>query len=123
MTGYPLQFEPFARLMKAEGLPDIFIRNFAYYYDRLLAGEDGMIAENEIQPVRALDNSDCLPDHLVRLGLDTAGRTVIIKLNGGLGTSMGLTAAKSLLMVKDGLNVPGHYCPSGDSGRLTACSE
>jgi UTP--glucose-1-phosphate uridylyltransferase len=104
MTGYPLQFEPFARLMKAEGLPDIFIRNFAYYYDRLLAGEDGMIAENEIQPVRALDNSDCLPDHLVRLGLDTAGRTVIIKLNGGLGTSMGLTAAKSLLMVKDGLN-------------------
>jgi hypothetical protein len=29
-------------------------------------------------------------------------RTVMLKLNGGLGTSMGLEKAKSLLVVKDG---------------------
>jgi UTP--glucose-1-phosphate uridylyltransferase len=104
MTGYPLHFEPFAKRMEAEGLPDIFIRNFAYYFDRLLAGEDGMIPESNIQPVRSLDDSEALPERLVQLGVQAAQRTVIIKLNGGLGTSMGLTAAKSLLIVKDGLN-------------------
>jgi len=36
-------------------------------------------------------------------GKEALGRTVMIKLNGGLGTSMGMTRAKSLLEVKDGL--------------------
>src|SRR5205085_6939110 len=31
-------------------------------------------------------------------------RAVVVKLNGGLGTSMGMTAAKALLEVKDGLS-------------------
>ena len=31
---------------------------------------------------------------------------VVLKLNGGLGTSMGMTRAKSLLEVKDGLTLP-----------------
>ncbi len=30
-------------------------------------------------------------------------KTAVLKLNGGLGTSMGLEKAKSLLVVKDGL--------------------
>jgi len=34
---------------------------------------------------------------------DALGRAVVIKLNGGLGTSMGLDAPKSLLEVKEGL--------------------
>jgi UTP--glucose-1-phosphate uridylyltransferase len=34
---------------------------------------------------------------------DAVDRTVVIKLNGGLGTSMGMTAPKSLVTVKDGL--------------------
>ena len=48
--------------------------------------------------------------------------TVIIKLNGGLGTSMGMDKAKSLLQVRDGQDVPGHHrragapC-AGDDGR------
>src|SRR3982750_137164 len=36
-------------------------------------------------------------------GPQALDRTVTIKLNGGLGTSMGMTKAKSLLEVKDGL--------------------
>ena len=35
---------------------------------------------------------------------DALERAVVIKLNGGLGTSMGMTGPKSLLAVKDGLS-------------------
>ena len=35
---------------------------------------------------------------------DLLGATAVLKLNGGLGTSMGLEKAKSLLTVKDGKN-------------------
>ena len=34
---------------------------------------------------------------------DGVARTVVVKLNGGLGTSMGMTGPKSLVEVKDGL--------------------
>ena len=36
----------------------------------------------------------------------TSSRVVVLKLNGGLGTSMGMTRAKSLLEVKDGHTLP-----------------
>ena len=43
-----------------------------------------------------------LPDRLIDVGEDVSRQTVLVKLNGGLGTSMGLQKAKSLLVVKDG---------------------
>ena len=39
--------------------------------------------------------------------------TVVIKLNGGLGTGMGMDRAKSLLPVRDDLDLPGHHRPPG----------
>jgi len=104
MTQYSDRFAPFAELMTAENLPESFIDNFAYYYDKLLAGDDGMIAENSIQPVLLLADSDALPEHLMTIGRSVIPETVIIKLNGGLGTGMGLTGPKSLLVVKEGLS-------------------
>lgn len=103
MKSYPAQFVPFLERMKAENLPDIFIDNFAYYYQKLVEGDDGMIPDSSIQPVDTLADSDLLPEALTRVGLSALNRTVIIKLNGGLGTGMGLTGPKSLLVVKDGL--------------------
>ena len=103
MTQDAAQFAPFARRMTDEGLPDIFIDHFAHYYDKLQRGDDGLIAERDIRPVRSLDNAERLSPRLTTLGRAAIGRTVIIKLNGGLGTSMGLTGPKSLLVVKDGL--------------------
>ena len=44
---------------------------------------------------------------------DAIGRTVVIKLNGGLGTSMGMDRAKSLLEVRDGLTLPRRHRPAG----------
>jgi UTP--glucose-1-phosphate uridylyltransferase len=84
--------------MRAEGLPEIAIETFARYEERLRAGEQGLIPESEIEPL------DDVPP-LSELGEGDPSaieRVVVLKLNGGLGTSMGMTKAKSLLDVKDG---------------------
>jgi len=96
-------FTPFAERMQAENLPDVFIRTFRYYYEQLVEGRTGLIPESEIDPIAGLPDVETFPASLVEIGNAVLGQTVIIKLNGGLGTSMGLTKAKSLLSVKDGL--------------------
>ncbi|HQF70708.1 MAG TPA: UTP--glucose-1-phosphate uridylyltransferase, partial [Promineifilum sp.] len=103
MRQQPAQFAPFGQRMADQGLPDLFIAHFAHYYHKLRGGDDGLIAESDIRPVESLDNAERLSPHLARIGREAVGRTVIIKLNGGLGTSMGLTGPKSLLAVKEGL--------------------
>jgi UTP--glucose-1-phosphate uridylyltransferase len=88
--------------MRAEGVDDLAIRNFEHYYRLLAEGELGMLPESDIEPVEDVPDAEELPD-----GGDGAAsaldRTVVVKLNGGLGTSMGMTRAKSLLEAKDGL--------------------
>src|SRR3954447_17630922 len=84
--------------MRAEGLADAAVDTFAHYYARLEAGESGALPESEIEPAESLPDADELPE--AEAPLDQA---VVIKLNGGLGTSMGMTRAKSLVEVKDGL--------------------
>ncbi|MGH2946861.1 MAG: UTP--glucose-1-phosphate uridylyltransferase [Solirubrobacteraceae bacterium] len=85
--------------MRSEGLPEPAIDTFRHYYEQLASGETGMLPESSIQPVEELDDLDSLPS--VEGPLDAA---VVIKLNGGLGTSMGMTRAKSLIEAKDGLS-------------------
>jgi UTP--glucose-1-phosphate uridylyltransferase len=84
--------------MRREGLPDAAIDTFRHYYQQLAEGETGMLPESEIEPVRDIQELDGLPDADAPLG-----EAVVIKLNGGLGTSMGMTHAKSLIEAKDGL--------------------
>ncbi len=103
MPTFSARFAPFAERMTAEGLPSIFINKFAYFYEKLLAGDDGLIAEADILAVESLPDAERLPATLEDAGREAISRTVIIKLNGGLGTSMGLTGPKSLLVVKEGL--------------------
>jgi UTP--glucose-1-phosphate uridylyltransferase len=85
--------------MRAEGVGEAAIDTFAHYYEQLRAGASGMLPESEIEPVTELPALDDLPDADAGI-LDAA---VVIKLNGGLGTSMGMTQAKSLIEAKDGL--------------------
>jgi UTP--glucose-1-phosphate uridylyltransferase len=86
--------------MRAEGLPEIAIETFAYYERLLREGEQGVISESEIEPLTDLPNADELPV-TDDVPLD---EVVVLKLNGGLGTSMGMTKAKSLLEVKEGVS-------------------
>jgi UTP--glucose-1-phosphate uridylyltransferase len=88
--------------MRAEGVADVAVRTFAQYYERLRAGEGGLLAECEIEPIAQLPHADELPEDEAG-AREALGQTVVIKLNGGLGTSMGMTGPKSLLEVKDGL--------------------
>ncbi|WP_420631203.1 UTP--glucose-1-phosphate uridylyltransferase [Candidatus Leptofilum sp.] len=89
--------------MKAEALPSIFIDTFAYYYEQLVTGQTGFISESEIEPVAELPDAESFPVRLREIGDVALQKTAVIKLNGGLGTSMGLKKAKSLLPVKDDL--------------------
>ncbi len=96
-------FAPFAERMRAEKLPEIVIRTFQYYYKQLVEGHTGLISEAEVRPVESLPDLEALPARLAEVGRAALPRALLLKLNGGLGTGMGLEKAKSLLTVKDGL--------------------
>ena len=81
--------------MRAEGVHDAAVATFAHYYEMLARGERGVLPEAEIEPVDELPDAAGLPD--AEAPLDEC---VVIKLNGGLGTSMGMQGPKSLLEVK-----------------------
>lgn len=95
-------FEPFAAKMRAEGLPEIAIAAFERAYELLGAGDQGKVSRDDIAPVEDLPDAADF-GRFREAGRAALGRTVVVKLNGGLGTSMGMTRAKSLLPVKQGL--------------------
>ena len=103
MTVQPTGLQASIEKMRRDGVAELAIRTFADFYERLVAGEQGMLPEDEIEPVEDVPDADALPepDADGRAALD---RAIVLKLNGGLGTSMGMTRAKSLLEVKDGLS-------------------
>jgi len=84
--------------MEAEGIPQAAIDTFRHYYEQLESGETGMLPEDSIEPVDEVTELGDLPEEDGPLD-----RAVVLKLNGGLGTSMGMTQAKSLIEAKDGL--------------------
>ena len=98
------KFAPFAARMEAEGLPQIVIKTFEYYYNQLVDGQTGLIPEDDISPVESLPDIETLPPGLAQTGQAALSKAILLKLNGGLGTSMGLEKSKSLLVIKDGLS-------------------
>lgn len=94
-------FVPFEQKMQAAGLGPLFIATFQHYLGELLAGSTGLIPESVISPVDSLPDIESLQSYH-EAGRQAIGQAVTIKLNGGLGTSMGLARAKSLLPVKNG---------------------
>lgn len=104
MTSFDEQFAPYAHRMRAAGLPELVINSFAHYYGQLVAGETGLITEASVEPLSSLPDAETLGVEFIDAAHDVLEKTVLVKLNGGLGTSMGLDAPKSLLAVKDGLS-------------------
>ena len=85
--------------MRAAGQPEGAIRAFRSAYERLLAGESGMLASDELEPAGDVPTLSQLP------GVDGAAaleHVAVIKLNGGLATTMGLRSPKSLLEAREG---------------------
>jgi UTP--glucose-1-phosphate uridylyltransferase len=88
--------------MAAAGVDEVAIETFAHYFRLLEHGETGMIPEDTIEPVDMPSLRD------VEVSEEAAAAairgTAVVKLNGGLGTSMGMDRAKSLLCVRRGLS-------------------
>ncbi|MCB1132183.1 MAG: UTP--glucose-1-phosphate uridylyltransferase, partial [Verrucomicrobiae bacterium] len=95
-------FDAFETKMKAVGMGDAAIRAFRRNYEALVREETGLISEESIEPATGLQSLAEIGDEPA--GADLLAQAVVIKLNGGLGTSMGLTGPKSLLPVRDGVN-------------------
>lgn len=89
----------FEEKMKKDGMNETAMAAFKYTYGVLVSGADVMIPESKLNPVESLPEYEKLkekPDpRLLK-------KTLILKLNGGLGTGMGLDKAKSLLQVTQG---------------------
>ncbi|GAA1372951.1 UTP--glucose-1-phosphate uridylyltransferase [Luteococcus sanguinis] len=91
------------KAMNAAGQDDAMVADFASRYRLLEQGGSGMIPEATIAPLLEVDQLDQVqvdPEQ----ARDALAHTVVLRLNGGLGTSMGLDRAKSLLEVRDGLS-------------------
>ena len=81
--------------MRDRDIDERAIRVFEHYYRELEAGSTGLIPESSIDPigdVQALDDLDVTEQERA----EALGRTAVVKLNGGLGTSMGLSCPKSV---------------------------
>jgi UTP--glucose-1-phosphate uridylyltransferase len=87
--------------MREAGVPDAAMAVFAHYYRQLESGATGLIGEDEIEPLVDLPQLADLP-HDEAAARAALAQTVVMKLNGGLGTSMGMDRAKVLLPVRDG---------------------
>jgi UTP--glucose-1-phosphate uridylyltransferase len=87
--------------MAAAGIHQQAIDVFTHYYRQLEEGVSGFIPEDSIEPLLhpSMLSGTAVSKEDAAAALE---KTVIIKLNGGLGTSMGMEKAKSLLQVRKG---------------------
>jgi UTP--glucose-1-phosphate uridylyltransferase len=99
------KFQLFSEKMHKEGLAPMVINAFRHYFGLLVEGHTGQISRADIDPVGAKEIARIEDlSAMEETGRQALENTVIIKLNGGLGTGMGLSKAKSLLEVKNGLS-------------------
>lgn len=91
------------RRLKNDHAPEPLLATFTAQLRRVMAGETGLIPEADLSPVKELPQLEEL-ESFRTAGEAALARAVVIKLNGGLGTGMGLDRAKSLLPVKPGLS-------------------
>ncbi|MFI2364322.1 UTP--glucose-1-phosphate uridylyltransferase [Promicromonospora sp. NPDC019610] len=106
----PTGLEQARTKMTQAGVAPAAIETFTRFYHLLESGETGLIRENDIDPLVDIPNRAelTISDDDAAAAL---AQTAMLKLNGGLGTSMGMDQAKSLLPVRE--------APDGDGELLT----
>lgn len=84
--------------MRAAGQHQEAIAAFRRAYERLVAGESGLLGSADLEPVSDVPALNDLP------GADGRAleRVAVVRLNGGLATTMGLRQPKSLVQVREG---------------------
>ena len=94
-----------AEKMKNAGMSEVFISQFLVYVDKVYNGEKGLVDWSTVHDMD--ENEDFIRyENLMQKYSDRSDLTslAVIKLNGGLGTSMGLDLPKSLIEVKPGFS-------------------
>ncbi len=87
-----------AKMRDAGAHPEA-IRAFQRAYERLASGETAMLPSAELEPAGDIPALEDLPEADPAQALS---QVVVIKLNGGLATTMGLQQPKSLMEARDG---------------------
>jgi UTP--glucose-1-phosphate uridylyltransferase len=83
--------------MRSDGASEAAIAAFARLYERARAGDTGVLPSAELEPVTDVPALEELP------AADGLEGVAMLKVNGGLGTTMGLDGPKSLVEVKPGV--------------------
>jgi UTP--glucose-1-phosphate uridylyltransferase len=96
-------FGPSEAKMRDAGLPDLAVESFRRCFAAVSRGETGLLSRREIEPVSELPGVEDIASYRHE-GERWIDRAIVLKLNGGLGTSMGLMRAKSLLPVRPGIS-------------------
>lgn len=96
-------FESIESKMKGEGLSRAAIEAFRHSVQVLESAESMLVPETEITPAEGVKDWESLVAATPEADAAMLAQSVLIKLNGGLGTSMGLQKAKSLLEIKPSL--------------------
>lgn len=86
--------------MQRAGIGEAEIAAFVRVLRRVAAGEEALLPEETIEPLSDLDHLDDIGN--CGVDVDALGSTAVLKLNGGIGTTMGLKGPKSLLEAHDG---------------------
>jgi len=94
-----------AKRMREAGQPEPVINNFKRLHEQVISGQTGIIHEKDIAPVGEIAILEQLrkDDLYLRTGMQHLDQVAIVRLNGGLGSSMGMPNAKSLLAVRGAL--------------------
>jgi UTP--glucose-1-phosphate uridylyltransferase len=94
-----------AEKMRQDGAHEEAIRAFLSAYDRLAGGAggaDALVPSAALEPVGDVPALEHLPAVAAGDVDEVLGGVALIKLNGGLATSMGLQQPKSLMEARDG---------------------
>ena len=97
----PVDLSAFETKMRAAGLPEIATRAFLRAANFVSSGGSTTISDQELDEIGPLRTHAELSEYEAR-GREAVASAAVIKLNGGLGTSMGLSKAKSLLPIREG---------------------
>src|SRR3954471_1472843 len=88
--------------MRAAGAHPAELAAMSRRLEQLDDPDAGRLSGDVLEPLPDLPELDALPEPSAERAREVLDRLVVRKLNGGLGTSMGLSGPKSLLEVKPG---------------------
>ncbi len=94
-------FDVCAQKMRNSEMSEVSVKQFERLYRTWQEGNNGQIPESEVEPLTNLPKLVRIENQAERKeALKAFEKTAFLKLNGGLGTSMGLDGPKSLLPVR-----------------------